>query len=72
MTSELFFSHAQLNLASFITEKREEVAHQNGLQEIEAVEIFEYRNKYDGYWDGAKLHKQVVNKALPIAEALYL
>ena len=24
------------------------------------------------YWDGAKLHKQVVEKALPIAEAFYL
>ena len=39
---------------------------------IESVEIFEYGKNNDGYWDGAKLHQQVVNKALPIAEALYL
>ena len=38
----------------------------------EAVEVFEYEKNNDGYWDGAKLHQQVVNKALPIAEALYL
>ena len=68
MTSEFFFSHGRLNLASFIQKKKEEVAHQNELQEIESVEIFEYRKNEDGYWDGAK---QVVNKALSIAEALY-
>lgn len=33
--------------------------------------IFDYGKNNDGYWDGAKLHQQVVNKALPIAEALY-
>ena len=58
-------------MASLTPKKREEVIQQTGLQEIEAVEIFEYGEKNDGYWDRAKLHKQVVNKALPIAEALY-
>ncbi len=38
----------------------------------ESVEIFEYGKNNDGYWDGAKLHQQVVNKALSIAETLYL
>ena len=37
----------------------------------ESVEIFEYGKNNNRYWDGAKLHQQVVNKALPIAEALY-
>ena len=36
-----------------------------------ANENFEYGINNDGYWDRAKLHQQVVNKALPIAEALY-
>ena len=33
--------------------------------------MFKYGKNNDGYWNGAKLHKQIVNKALPIAEALY-
>lgn len=40
--------------------------------EKEAVEIFEYGKNNDDYWDGAKLYQQIVNKALPIAKALYL
>ena len=40
-------------------------------RETEAVEVFEYGKNNNRYWDGAKLHKQVVSKALPIAEALY-
>ena len=43
-----------------------------GLSVIEAVELFEYGKTNKGYWDGSKLHKQVVNKALLIAKALYL
>ncbi len=35
------------------------------------MKISKYRINNDGYWDGAKLHKQVVEKALPIIEALY-
>lgn len=35
------------------------------------MEIFEYGKNNDGYWNGAKLHKQVVNKALLIMKALY-
>lgn len=42
-----------------------------GLTVTEAVKLFEYRKSNEGYWDGSKLHKQVVNKALPIAGALY-
>ena len=41
------------------------------LIETEAVKIFEYGKNNDGYWDGLKLLKQVVEKTLPIAEALY-
>ena len=40
-------------------------------RETEAVEVFEYGKNNNRYWDGAKLHKQVVSKALPIAKVLY-
>ena len=42
-----------------------------GLTFREVVELFKYRKNNEGYWDGFKLHKQVVIKTLPIAEALY-
>ena len=43
-----------------------------GLTFRQAVELFEYGKNNEGYWNGPKLHKQVVTKALSIAEALYL
>lgn len=33
--------------------------------------LFEYRKANKGYWNRSKLYQQVVNKALPIAEAFY-
>lgn len=42
-----------------------------GLTETEAVEAFEFGKNNQGYWTGADLLKQVKNKALPIAQALY-
>ncbi len=48
-TSEFFLPYGQLNLASLTTEKREKVVHQNRIQEIEAVEIFEYRKNNNCY-----------------------
>lgn len=71
MTSEFLLPFGRLNLASLSPEKRDEVVQRCELVFIEAVEIIEYRKNNDGYWDGAKLHHQVMKKALPIAEALY-
>ena len=71
MVSEFILPYGRLNLAFLTPEKREEVIQQTGLKFTEAAEIFEYGKNNDGYWNGAKLHKQVVEKALPIAEALY-
>lgn len=34
------------------------------------LRFFEYGKTNDGYWDGVKLHIQVVSKALLIAKAL--
>ena len=71
MTSEFLLPFGRLNLASLSPEKRDEVVEKCGLVSTEAMEIFEYGKNNDGYWDGAKLHHQVMKKALPIAEALY-
>ena len=43
MTSKFFLSYKQLNLVFLTLEKREEIIQQTELQEIEAVQIFEYR-----------------------------
>lgn len=37
-----------------------------------ATKLFEYRKSNKDYLDKPKLHKQVVNKAVLIAKALYL
>lgn len=36
------------------------------------MEFFEYGKNNEGYWTGERLLKQVVKKAMPIGEALYL
>ena len=71
MTSGFLLPFGRLNLASFSSKKRKKVVEKCGLLETEAVKVLEYEKNNDGYQDGAKLHKQVVSKALPIAEALY-
>ena len=71
ITSYFLLLFSQLNLAFLSSENRKKVAEKYGLLETEAVEVFEYRKNNKGYWNGAKLHKQVVTKALLIREALY-
>ena len=72
MVLDFLLLFGRLNLASLSSEQRNNIINKKPyLDNGEAVEIFEYGKNNDGYWDGAKLHKQVVTKALPIAEALY-
>lgn len=71
MTFEFIFPFGQLNLAFLTPEKKAKIVIQYGLIKTKAVEVFEYGKNNDRYWDGAKLHKQVISKALPIAKALY-
>lgn len=71
MTSEFIFLFGCLNLAFFTPERRNEIMKQMNLVVTEAVEVFEYGKNNERYWDGVKLHKQVVSKALLIAKALY-
>ena len=71
MVSDFLFLFGQLNLSSLLEEKKKEVIDKTGLSVIKAVELFEYKKKKEGYWDRSKLHKQVINKTLLIAEVLY-
>lgn len=71
MVSDFLLPFERLNLLSLSEGKRKEVIDKTGLSVTEAVELFKYEKTNEGYWDGSKLHKQVVNKALPITEVLY-
>ena len=71
MTSVFLLSFNRLNLVSLSSKKKKKVEKKYSLLETEAVEMFEYGKNNDGYWDEAKLYKQLVNKALSITEALY-
>jgi hypothetical protein len=71
MVSEFLLPFSRLNLATLSTEEQEDLVTRCGLAATEAVEIFEFGKNNQGYWDGADLLKQVREKALPIAEALY-
>lgn len=45
--------------------------YQTGLKFTKTTKIFKYKKNNNKYLDGAKLYKQIVKKALPIAKALY-
>lgn len=71
MTLNFILPYRQLNMNFLNPKRRKEIALTLALLEIEVVEIFEYKKNNDRYLDEAKLHQQVVNKTLPIAEAFY-
>ena len=71
MASEFLLSSDRLNLSLLFQEKRDEIITKTGLTVTAAVELFEYGKNHEGYWDGVKLHEQVISKALPVAEAFY-
>ena len=68
MVSDFLLPWSRLNLNHLGAEKLAE-GRQKGIPQ-EAVELFEY-GKQDGYWDGARLLRQLTEKALPIAQFLY-
>lgn len=68
MKFEFFFLFGRLNLFSLTLEKKEQGKDKIRLVEKKAVEIFEYRNINNEYWNRAKLYKQVIDKVLPIAQ----
>jgi len=68
MVSDFLLPWSRLNLLSIPIARREELV-ASGIP-LEAAILFEY-GKEDGHWDGERLLNQIVNMALPIAEALY-
>ena len=71
MVSESLFLFGRFNFFSLFEENEKEVMEKIELTILEIVELFEYGKNNERYWNGAKLHKQVVSKALSIAKALY-
>ena len=72
MVLEFIFLFERLNLTALTPEKNQEVMDKTGLTYKEAVEVFEYEKNNNSYLNRAKLHESVINKALLIAEALYI
>ena len=70
MISDFLLPFGRLNPAFLSSEKKKKVEEKLGLLEMEDVGINEYGINNNGYWDRAKLYKQVVSKALPIVEGL--
>lgn len=71
MVSEFLLPFQRLNISHLTTASQRELVQVYGLTETEAVEIFEFGKNNGGYWTGADLLKQVKEKALPLARALY-
>lgn len=61
-----------LNFSSLLERKKNKMIDKIRPSITEVVELFEYKKTNKDYWDGSKLHKQVVNKALLITKVLYL
>ena len=71
MASKFLLPFGRLNLSYLSEREKKEIVQKSGLKVTEVVEIFEYGKSNDGYWDGPKLHHQVITKALSIAKVLY-
>ena len=71
MVSDFLLSFGWLGFSHLSDADQNSLLTATGLTEIEAVEIFEYGKNNNGYWDGPKLLKQIVEKAVPITKALY-
>ncbi len=71
MVSEFLLLFACLGLSHLSRIQQEEIMCNTGLKTNEAVEVLEYRKNNDSYLDWVKLLRQVMEKALPIAETLY-
>ena len=71
MVSEFLLIFGRLNFSSLPEDKKKYVMEKAERTITKAVVLFEYGKVNKGYWDRLKLHQQVVNKTLHIAEALY-
>ena len=71
MVSDFLLPFGRLGFSHLSEAEQNSLLTATDLTETEAVEIFEYGKNNDRYWDGPKLLKQVVEKAVPIAKAFY-
>ena len=71
MVSDFLLSFSWLNLFRLSKKEQDQVVKRCGLSSKEAVEILEYGENNEDYWNEVKLVKQVKEKVLPIAKALY-
>lgn len=69
MVSDFLLLCSQLNLFSLFQTQQDELVSSD--IPLEAAKFFEYSKNNDGYWKGEHLLQQMVEKALPIGEALY-
>ena len=72
MVLEFLLFFARLGLSYLSRIQQEKIMRNTGLKTIEAVEILEYKKNNDSYLYRVKLLWQVMEKAMAIAEALYL
>ncbi len=72
MVIEFLLFFARLGLSYLSRIQQEKIMRNTGLKTIEAVEILEYKKNNDSYLYRLKLLWQVMEKAMAIAEALYL
>lgn len=66
MVSEFVLPFNCLNLFILSDKKQYKMIKKTRLILRKLVELFEYRKNNEKYWNGSKLHKQVVDKAFPI------
>lgn len=67
---KFFIPYKQLNLNFLTLEKRKKIV-LIMLLKTKVIKIFIYRKNNNRYWNGTKLHQQVINKVLLIIEAIY-
>lgn len=64
MLLEFFLLFGCLNLTSLNLKQRQKVLENPSLIHAKAIKIVKYKKNNNDYWDGARLHQQVVNKIL--------
>ncbi len=70
MVSDSFLPQSRLNLLSLPNHQQEKLV--NSGVALEAEIYFEYGRMEQSYQTGENLLDQIINKAIPIAESLYL
>lgn len=70
MISDFLSPFGQLGFSRLSNDNQNSILAATVLTGTGVVEDFEYEKYNDGYWDGHKILKEVIDKAVPIVEAL--